>query len=175
MLCYTCKYPPSAGPSEKGRLDFENGSRYNGLSERTGVSVEYINAAISQDTLTSLCDEFRKNNRIEPEKFEKYQVKRGLRNEDGSGVMAGLTPVSYTHLVRDGQSCQFDSSQPCGRLPAAAQFCAAASGVSESVGQAGNQRHRPPDPRGGHQCLVRSAEAEGTAGKDGLTAGRRCV
>ena len=52
---------------------------------------------IVSDTLTSLCDEFRKNNRIEPEKFEKYGVKRGLRNADGSGVMAGLTLICNVH------------------------------------------------------------------------------
>ena len=48
---------------------------------------------ISNDTLTSLCDEFRKNNRIDAKQFEKYDVKRGLRNADGSGVMAGLTLI----------------------------------------------------------------------------------
>ena len=52
---------------------------------------------IQSDTLTSLCDEFQKNNRIEPEKFERYGVKRGLRNADGSGVMAGLTLICNVH------------------------------------------------------------------------------
>lgn len=58
------------------------------------------NAAIS-----SLCDEFRKNNRIDPEKFEKYQVKRGLRNEDGSGVVAGLTLICNVHgyVINEGE------------------------------------------------------------------------
>ena len=46
---------------------------------------------ISNSTLTSLCDEFKKNNRIEPEKFEKYEVKRGLRNADGSGKAITLS------------------------------------------------------------------------------------
>ncbi len=60
---------------------------------------------ISNDTLTSLCDEFRKNNRIEPEKFEKYEVKRGLRNADGSGVMAGLTLICNVHgyVINEGE------------------------------------------------------------------------
>lgn len=52
---------------------------------------------ISSSTLSSLCDEYRKHNRIDPEKFEKYQVKRGLRNADGSGVMAGLTRICNVH------------------------------------------------------------------------------
>lgn len=33
---------------------------------------------ISNDTLTALCDEFQKNNQIDPQKFEKYDVKRGM-------------------------------------------------------------------------------------------------
>ena len=32
---------------------------------------------------------FVENNVIRPEYFEKYSVKRGLRNPDGTGVMAG--------------------------------------------------------------------------------------
>ena len=67
-------------------------------------SLEYINAAISEDTIKTLCDEFRKNNRIDPEKFEKYKVKRGLRNADGSGVMAGLTLICNVHgyVINEG-------------------------------------------------------------------------
>ncbi len=53
--------------------------------------------AISNATLTTLCEEFQKNNRIDPAKFEQYEVKRGLRNPDGSGVMAGLTMVCNVH------------------------------------------------------------------------------
>lgn len=68
-------------------------------------SLEYINAAISEDTIKTLCDEFRKNNRIDPEKFEKYKVKRGLRNADGSGVMAGLTLICNVHgyVINEGE------------------------------------------------------------------------
>ena len=60
---------------------------------------------ISNSTLTSLCDEFKKDNRIEPEKFEKYEVKRGLRNADGSGVMAGLTRICNVHgyVMNEGE------------------------------------------------------------------------
>lgn len=60
---------------------------------------------ISNDTLTSLCDEFKKNNRIDPAKFEQYDVKRGLRNADGSGVMAGLTLICNVHgyVINEGE------------------------------------------------------------------------
>lgn len=55
--------------------------------------------------LESLCNEFRENNQIPPEKFELYQVKRGLRNPDGTGVMAGLTRICNVHgyLIADGE------------------------------------------------------------------------
>ena len=36
----------------------------------------------------------RANNQIAPELYPKYDVKRGLRNEDGSGVLVGLTKIS---------------------------------------------------------------------------------
>ncbi|NMA30622.1 MAG: citrate synthase, partial [Candidatus Methanofastidiosa archaeon] len=34
------------------------------------------------------------NNQIAPELYPEYGVKRGLRNEDGSGVLVGLTKIS---------------------------------------------------------------------------------
>lgn len=52
---------------------------------------------LSNATFTSLCEEFQKNNRIDPARFEQYDVKRGLRNADGSGVMAGLTLICNVH------------------------------------------------------------------------------
>ncbi len=40
-----------------------------------------------------LCEEYKTNNYIDPEISEKLGVKRGLRNADGTGVLAGLTNV----------------------------------------------------------------------------------
>jgi citrate synthase len=37
------------------------------------------------------------HNRIDPELFKKYNVKRGLRNEDGTGVLVGLTEIGNVH------------------------------------------------------------------------------
>ena len=45
------------------------------------------------DAIQFLCDEFRKYNRIDMSDVEKYGVRRGLRNPDGTGVMAGLTLI----------------------------------------------------------------------------------
>ena len=40
-----------------------------------------------------MCEEYLKNNIIDPETSERLGVKRGLRNPDGTGVLAGLTNV----------------------------------------------------------------------------------
>ena len=60
---------------------------------------------ISMDALSTLCDELKKNNSIDPKSFEKYEVKRGLRNPDGTGVMAGLTRVCSVegYYILDGE------------------------------------------------------------------------
>ena len=50
-------------------------------------------ANLTKQDLKALCDEYRKNNFINPEISEKLGVKRGLRNPDGTGVLAGLTNV----------------------------------------------------------------------------------
>lgn len=55
-------------------------------------------------TIQELCAEFRSNNAIPRAQFERFDVKRGLRNADGTGVMAGLTHVCNVHgyLIDDG-------------------------------------------------------------------------
>lgn len=52
---------------------------------------------ISMRSLSTLCEEYKKNNYISPEDFKTYDVKRGLRNADGSGVVAGLTRICNVH------------------------------------------------------------------------------
>ena len=48
---------------------------------------------------TKMCSAFTENNRIAPD------VKRGLRNPDGTGVMAGVTNICNVHgyVVNDGE------------------------------------------------------------------------
>lgn len=60
---------------------------------------------ISMEAISSLCGELGKNNSIKASDFEKYHVKRGLRNEDGTGVMAGLTRICSVegYYVLDGE------------------------------------------------------------------------
>lgn len=60
---------------------------------------------ISNEALTNLCGELGKNNTINAADFERYSVKRGLRNADGTGVMAGLTRVCSVdgYYINDGE------------------------------------------------------------------------
>lgn len=53
----------------------------------------------------ALYDSFIRNNQIDKEYYEKYQVKRGLRNQDGTGVLAGVTNICNVHgyIVNEGE------------------------------------------------------------------------
>jgi citrate synthase len=55
--------------------------------------------------LKELLKEISGNDYIDSELFSKYSVKRGLRNEDGTGVLVGLTRVGDVHGydVKDGK------------------------------------------------------------------------
>ena len=58
---------------------------------------------------TALLDELTRNaekmNRIPPDLYQKYSVKRGLRNEDGTGVLVGLTEIGDVHgyIIDEGE------------------------------------------------------------------------
>ncbi|MBE6719909.1 MAG: citrate/2-methylcitrate synthase [Ruminococcaceae bacterium] len=60
---------------------------------------------ISMEAISRLCDELGKNNTINPVNYEKFEVKRGLRNADGTGVMAGLTRICSVegYYILDGE------------------------------------------------------------------------
>ena len=50
-------------------------------------------AKLESEDLKLLCDTFHRNNTIDVETSERLGVKRGLRNPDGTGVLAGLTNI----------------------------------------------------------------------------------
>ncbi len=54
--------------------------------------------------LKDLCDEYRLHNGFNERDYQTYGVKRGLRNPDGTGVMAGLTNICNVHgfMMADG-------------------------------------------------------------------------
>ena len=68
------------------------------------MPTSYI-SPISMDALSSLCSELDKNNYIKKSDYERYHVKRGLRNSDGTGVMAGLTRICSVegYYILDGE------------------------------------------------------------------------
>ena len=59
----------------------------------------------SMDFIESLCEEYRRHNQIDPADYERYRVKRGLRNADGTGVMAGVTQIGNVlgYYLQDGE------------------------------------------------------------------------
>jgi len=60
---------------------------------------------MEEGTLLNLCAELKKHNRIDPADNERFGVKRGLRNADGTGVMAGLSKVCSVegYYMKDGE------------------------------------------------------------------------
>ncbi|MEG0229855.1 MAG: citrate/2-methylcitrate synthase, partial [Oscillospiraceae bacterium] len=59
----------------------------------------------NKGSIQFLCDVLKENNYISPELYRKFDVKRGLRNADGTGVLAGLTNICNVHgyIVSDGE------------------------------------------------------------------------
>lgn len=57
-----------------------------------------------------LAKEIEKTNHIDPHYFERYGVKRGLRNADGSGVLAGLTNICSVrgYMMNDAEKYPID-------------------------------------------------------------------
>ena len=55
--------------------------------------------------MIDLYENFKKINAIDASKYKQYDVKRGLRNADGTGVLAGLTGISNVHgyVMSDGE------------------------------------------------------------------------
>ncbi len=62
------------------------------------------------ESFQALCAEYKKNNRIDPALYERFDVKRGLRNQDGTGVVAGLTNICNVHgyVVDEGEKKPID-------------------------------------------------------------------
>ncbi len=60
---------------------------------------------ISGSNITNLCSQLHENSRIEPNLYDKYHVKRGLRNSDGTGVVAGITNICNVHgyVLNEGE------------------------------------------------------------------------
>lgn len=55
--------------------------------------------------IKDLCRELEKNSAIDPKLYDKFQVKRGLRCSDGTGVVAGITNICNVHgyVLNEGE------------------------------------------------------------------------
>ncbi|MGN0843030.1 MAG: citrate synthase [Kiritimatiellia bacterium] len=60
---------------------------------------------IENEWLKKYADKVRKADYIDPALYRKYGVKRGLRNDDGTGVLVGLTTIGNVHgyVVDEGE------------------------------------------------------------------------
>lgn len=61
--------------------------------------------ALKKEEQFSLYSNFESSNLIDNKYYSQYQVKRGLRNSDGTGVMAGVTNICSVHgyVIDDGE------------------------------------------------------------------------
>lgn len=62
-------------------------------------------SAKKKEAIDILYREFKKNNHIESDLYSTLDVKRGLRNADGTGVLAGLTRICNVHgyVIDEGE------------------------------------------------------------------------
>lgn len=70
-----------------------------------GPAMPYMdNCRIEENFLHNLCETFQENNQIPASAYDNLNVKRGLRNADGTGVVAGVTLVGNVHgyLMNEG-------------------------------------------------------------------------
>ncbi|MCQ2476379.1 MAG: citrate synthase [Clostridia bacterium] len=69
-----------------------------------------IESKVSESELSLYKDQILNNNYINPDSYNNYNVKRGLRNADGTGVMAGMTRVCSVegYYMIDGERVPMD-------------------------------------------------------------------
>ncbi|EKQ58244.1 MULTISPECIES: citrate/2-methylcitrate synthase [unclassified Clostridium] len=64
------------------------------------------NSELEEKILKNLSNKARENNKIDSELFTKYQVKRGLRDIDGRGVLVGLTEIGdvRSYIIEENET-----------------------------------------------------------------------
>jgi citrate synthase len=75
--------------------------RQNVLNKQDEIVLNFIQ---------ELCGDIQAQYSIDPKEFENYNIKRGLRNSDGTGVFAGVTSIGSVqgYQVIDGEPCPVD-------------------------------------------------------------------
>lgn len=72
-----------------------------------------MSGAVSDNTrlfISNLCEEYPKYNYIDPQSYQNDNIKRGLRNSDGTGVLVGLTRIGTAqgYYIQDGERVMMD-------------------------------------------------------------------
>ena len=69
------------------------------------VTVPTVNDDIALSYVHDICRDYVQYHRTDPGDYERYGVKRGLRNADGTGVMAGITQIGNVkgYYMEDGE------------------------------------------------------------------------
>ncbi|MEA5012131.1 MAG: citrate/2-methylcitrate synthase [Angelakisella sp.] len=72
--------------------------------DKTWEHQQAAQLASAEDFVGQLCSEFQKHNKIVADDYTPLDVKRGLRNADGTGVMAGITRIGNVlgYYMQDG-------------------------------------------------------------------------
>ena len=69
-------------------------NNYNKTLLTTGQDEIAYNQELVQSFLKSMSEQLKHNNAIDASLYGKYDVKRGLRNSNGAGVVVGLTKIA---------------------------------------------------------------------------------
>lgn len=83
-----------------------------------------MNELEREQVIRELAENSRTRSRIDPALYERYSVKRGLRNDDGTGVLVGLTEIGevFSYIMDDGD-----------RVPAEGRLYYRGIGISDLV------------------------------------------
>ena len=66
-------------------------------------SLERENESALNEALKPYCDDCRRQLTIPEDAYKQYDIKRGLRNADGTGVLAGVTRICNGYILEDSQ------------------------------------------------------------------------
>ena len=64
-----------------------------------------MNLVSNSPRIQELCEGLREYSALDPALYQKYQVHRGLRHADGTGVVAGITRICNVHgyMINEGE------------------------------------------------------------------------
>ncbi len=70
------------------------------------MMTQTLNREVLDRFVAKYGEKARQSSKITPDEYQKYNVKRGLRNADGTGVLVGLTNIGNVHgyILDEGES-----------------------------------------------------------------------